>query len=80
MNSFRYCTVHLFCKFLKTKFVSSGILVVPPLPTELWRNINVGIFLFSQAVASQLSSALQGLTSVFGMGTGGPPASSTPTF
>ena len=40
---------------------------------------DVGIFLFSRAVASQVFSALQGLTSVFGMGTGGPPASSTPT-
>ena len=40
---------------------------------------DVGISLFSQAVASQLSSAPPGLTSVFGMGTGGPPASSTPT-
>ena len=28
--------------------------------------------LFSRAVASQVSSALQSLTSVFGMGTGGP--------
>ena len=40
---------------------------------------SVGIFLFSQPVARLLFSALQGLTSVFGMGTGGPPASSTPT-
>ena len=32
----------------------------------------VGIFLFSHSVARALSSALQGLTSVFGMGTGGP--------
>ena len=40
----------------------------------------VGIFLFSQAVTSQLSSALLSLTSVFGMGTGGPSASSTPTI
>ena len=32
----------------------------------------VGIDLFSRAVASQVSSALQSLTSVFGMGTGGP--------
>ena len=40
---------------------------------------DVGIFLFSHHVAMALSSALQGLTSVFGMGTGGPPASSTPT-
>ena len=40
---------------------------------------SVGVFLFSHLVAKALSSALQGLTSVFGMGTGGPPASSTPT-
>ena len=39
----------------------------------------VGIFLFSRAVTSQLFSALLSLTSVFGMGTGGPSASSTPT-
>ena len=42
--------------------------------------INVGIFLFSRAVTSQVSSALLSLTSVFGMGTGGPSASSTPTY
>ena len=42
--------------------------------------LNVGIFLFSRAVTSQVSSALLSLTSVFGMGTGGPSASSTPTF
>ena len=40
---------------------------------------DVGIFLSSHSVARALFSALQGLTSVFGMGTGGPPASSTPT-
>ena len=32
----------------------------------------VGIDLFFRAVASQVFSALQSLTSVFGMGTGGP--------
>ena len=40
---------------------------------------SIGISLFSHLVAKALFSALQGLTSVFGMGTGGPPASSTPT-
>ena len=40
---------------------------------------NVGISLFSQAVTSQVSSAPLSLTSVFGMGTGGPSTSSTPT-
>ena len=34
----------------------------------------VGFDLFSRAVASQVFSALQSLTSVFGMGTGGPSA------
>ena len=32
----------------------------------------VGAFLLSRAVASQVSSASMSLTSVFGMGTGGP--------
>ena len=38
-----------------------------------------GIYLFSQAVSSQLSSAQVSLTSVFGMGTGGTSPSSSPT-
>ena len=40
---------------------------------------SVGIDLFSRSVARQVSSALQSLTSVFGMGTGGPSALETPT-
>ena len=40
----------------------------------------VGISLFFRAVTSQVSSAPLSLTSVFGMGTGGPSASSTPTY
>ena len=40
----------------------------------------VGISLSSQAVTSQVFSAPLSLTSVFGMGTGGPSASSTPTI
>ena len=40
----------------------------------------VGISLFSHLVAKALFSAPLSLTSVFGMGTGGPSASSTPTF
>ena len=36
-------------------------------------------YLFSQPVARQLSSAQMSLTSVFGMGTGGPSSQSTPT-
>ena len=43
-----------------------------------WKN--VGIDLFSQPVARQVFSAPHSLTSVFGMGTGGPCAIVTPTF
>ncbi len=39
---------------------------------------SIGISLFSHLVAKALSSAPLSLTSVFGMGTGGPSASSTP--
>ena len=39
----------------------------------------VGIYLSSRHVAMQVLSARQSLTSVFGMGTGGPSASITPT-
>ncbi len=41
---------------------------------------SVGYELFSRAVASQVSSPLQSLTSVFGMGTGGPSALKTLTI
>ena len=37
-----------------------------------------GSFLLSRAVSSQVPSAPKGLTSVFGMGTGGSPSSSPP--
>ena len=46
----------------------------------LWRFFCVGIFLFSQAVTSQVFSAPLSLTSVFGMVTGVPSVSSIPTF
>ena len=41
---------------------------------------NVGIDLFSRHASVQVSSAQHSLTSVFGMGTGGPCAVKTPTF
>ena len=40
----------------------------------------VGIELFSRAASSKVFSPLQSLTSVFGMGTGGPSAFVTPTY
>ena len=42
-------------------------------------SVQVGDYLFSRAVSSELSSAQVSLTSVFGMGTGGTLPSSTPT-
>ena len=45
---------------------------------ELLRNMESGSDLLSRAVSSQVPSALKGLTSVFGMGTGGSPSSSPP--
>ena len=42
--------------------------------SKCWR------YLFSQPVTRQLSSAQMSLTSVFGMGTGGPSSQSTPTI
>ena len=45
----------------------------------LKRFIQVGDYLFSRAVSSELSSAQVSLTSVFGMGTGGTSPSLTPT-
>ena len=43
------------------------------------RFVSVGISLSSQGVATQVFSALVSLTSVFGMGTGGPSLQSIPT-
>ena len=40
----------------------------------------VGIGLFSRTVSRKVSSPMQSLTSVFGMGTGGPSAFITPTL
>ena len=45
---------------------------------ELLRNMESGGDLLSRAVTSQVPSALKGLTSVFGMGTGGTPSSLPP--
>ena len=43
-------------------------------PSKCWR------YLFSRFVSKQVSSAQVSLTSVFGMGTGGPSLQSTPTY
>ena len=46
--------------------------------TLLWRLL-CSHYLFSRPVTRQLSSAQMSVTSVFGMGTGGPSSQSTPT-
>ena len=48
--------------------------------TLLGGSLSVGIDLFSRAASSQVSSARMSLTTVFGMGTGGPSPSLTPTM
>ena len=48
-------------------------------PLRLEHQLCVSTDLSSRAVASRVFSALQSLTSVFGMGTGGPSALKTPT-
>lgn len=46
---------------------------------RVWLEEEVSVDLFSRAAARQVFSALKSLTTVFGMGTGVPSASSTPT-
>ena len=68
--------------------VSSVHSVLSGLPTELRRNIhflkiqyeNVGDDLFSRDASIRVSSAQVSLTSVFGMGTGGPSPLKIPTM
>ena len=49
-------------------------------PERMLRILCVGVDLSFQSVARQVLSALVSLTSVFGMGTGGPSPSETPTM
>ena len=62
---------HSYVKHVINKFERS--------PFQICLSLCVGIDLSFRAVASQVFSALQSLTSVFGMGTGGPSALKTPT-
>ena len=69
------------------KAVSETLLAPPGRKTGITKKqppywataFSVGENLFSRAVTSQVSSAPASLTSVFGMGTGGPSRQSTPT-
>ena len=50
-----------------------------PIGLYIFHFLCVGTALFSRAASSQVFSALTSLTSVFGMGTGGPPPLLAPT-
>ena len=67
----------VFCKVLLAKYVTPNAKKENCFSTVLF--FCVGIDLFSRLVAKQVSSALVSLTSVFGMGTGGPSPLKTPT-
>ena len=51
-----------------------------PTHTNRFFSVGSGSVLLSRAVSSQVPSALKGLTSVFGMGTGGSPSPLPPEF
>ena len=70
------------CKSLTSPFCPSPLILFNDQEVRFSSNLRrcVGAYLFSRAVASQVSSARQSLTSVFGMGTGGPSALITPTI
>ena len=70
------------CKSLNSPFCPSPLILFNDQEVRFSSNLRrcVGAYLFSRAVASQVSSARQSLTSVFGMGTGGPSALITPTI
>ena len=74
---------HFKCRMLSANAISLGFAVSPVL--RLWEQIallsnRVGIELSSRTVSRKVFSPLQSLTSVFGMGTGGPSAFITPTI
>ena len=67
----RKCPVDTCRQHLKIKIYEEA-------PHNVWSSLCLR-YLFSQPVTRQLSSAYGGLTSVFGMGTGGPTRQSTQT-
>ena len=85
------CNIYIICPYRKNCAVTCGRPMNAPTGLQSKKSIKkrppywvdtlyVGISLFFRAVTSQVSSAPLSLTSVFGMGTGGPSASSTPTI
>ena len=81
-NLLRHCKersdVAISCKGAKTRPYTGFTLTLKNLTTEVVRSI-CWHYLSSRAVARQVLSAQMCLTSVFGMGTGGPTSQSIPT-
>ena len=70
----------LMTSFCFAKAKNSRVKQIFRLPLGRRNTVCVGVELFSRAASHQVSSPQQSLTSVFGMGTGGPSASETPTL
>ena len=79
---FRYSVFTLFARLSR----SVVIMIIEyrntkkPVNNYLFTGLNVGIYLSFRAASRRVFSAQASLTSVFGMGTGGPSPQSTPTI
>ena len=66
------------CIFLTFMVIFHGTKFTKKEKHHCFSYMDSGNVLLSRAVSSQVPSALKGLTSVFGMGTGGTPSPSSP--
>ena len=73
LSQLSYTPIIIWFVVFSVSSVKEGSFYFPPAK-------DVGIELFSRTVSRKVSSPLQSLTSVFGMGTGGPSAFVTPTI
>ena len=73
LSQLSYTPIIIWFVVFSLSSVKEGSFIFPPTK-------DVGIELFSRTVSRKVSSPLQSLTSVFGMGTGGPSAFVTPTI
>ena len=78
---FGFCTLNsIFRVALLTLALSTELFRNIPLPDYSRNRASSGNYLLSRAVTHQVSSTWRSLTSVFGMGTGGPSLLSSPDF
>ena len=73
LSQLSYTPIIIWFVVFSLSSVKEGSFIFPPTK-------DVGIELFSRTVSRKVSSPLQSLTSVFGMGTGGPSAFVAPTI